>query len=82
MAMGTVIPSIFLSGYVFPLDSMPLFFRYVAQLLPTTWLIDAARGVILRGAGWAELWLHGVVLSLMAVLMLVAAGLKFRKTLA
>jgi ABC-2 type transport system permease protein len=81
MAMGTVIPSIFLSGYVFPLDSMPLVFRYIAQLMPTTWLIDAARGVILRGAGWAELWLHGVVLSLMAVIMLTLSGLRFHKTL-
>ena len=82
MAMGTVIPSIFLSGYVFPLDSMPVFFRYAAQIMPTTWLIDAARGVILRGAGWRELWLHGVVLTFMAVLMLTASGLRFRKTLA
>src|SRR5207302_6663413 len=53
MSMGTVMPSIFLSGYVFPLDSMPRGFWYFAQLLPTTWMIDAARGVILRGAGWA-----------------------------
>jgi ABC-2 type transport system permease protein len=82
MAMGTVIPSIFLSGYVFPLDSMPVFFRYVAQIMPTTWLIDAARGVILRGAGWRELWLHGVVLSIMAVITLTASGLRFHKTLA
>lgn len=82
MAMGTVIPSIFLSGYVFPLDSMPLFFQYMAKLLPTTWLIDAARGVILRGAGWGELWMHGVVLSIMAVIMLVLSGLRFRKSLA
>ena len=62
MAMGTMMPSIFLSGYVFPLDSMPTFFWYVAQIFPTTWLIDAARGVILRGAGWSELWVHSVVL--------------------
>src|SRR5438105_1365472 len=62
VSMGTVIPSIFLSGYVFPLDSMPKFFWYVAQFIPTTWMIDAARGVILRGAGWEELKLHSVVL--------------------
>jgi ABC-2 type transport system permease protein len=82
MAMGTVIPSIFLSGYVFPLDSMPVVFRWVAQVIPTTWLIDGARGVILRGAGWAELWPHALVLSLMAVAMLTISTLKFHKTLA
>ena len=82
MAMGTVMPSIFLSGYVFPLDSMPPFFWYVAQAIPTTWLIDASRGVILRGAGWAELWRHGLVLWGMAVGILVVSTLRFHKRLA
>src|SRR5207244_1451861 len=67
MAMGTMMPSIFLSGYVFPLDSMPWPFWYLAQAFPTTWLIDAARGVILRGAGWGELWPHALVLTGMSI---------------
>lgn len=81
MAMGTVLPSIFLSGYVFPIDSMPRFFWYLSQGIPTTWLIDAARGVILRGAGWAELWKHAVVLWAMALSMLFFSMLRFRKRL-
>ena len=58
--MGTILPSIFLSGYVFPLDSMPAASSAWRSSFPTTWLIDAARGVILRGGGWPELWLHAV----------------------
>lgn len=81
MAMGTMMPSIFLSGYVFPLDSMPTFFWYVAQLFPTTWMIDAARGVILRGAGWSELWLHTTVLWAMAIGMCALAVGLFKKRL-
>ncbi len=81
MAMGTVLPSIFLSGYVFPVDSMPPFFWWVAQAIPTTWLIDAARGVILRGAGWAELWLHAVVLWGMACGVILVITLNFTKRL-
>jgi ABC-2 type transport system permease protein len=81
MAMATLMPSIFLSGYVFPIDSMPRFFWYVAQLIPTTWLIDASRGVILRGAGWTELWLHALVLWGMALVVLVVSTLRFRKQL-
>src|SRR5437899_2293491 len=71
LSMGTVMPSIFLSGYVFPLDSMPRFFWWIAQIIPTTWMIDAARGVILRGAGFRELQLHSAVLWAMAVSMLI-----------
>ncbi len=81
MAMGTVMPCIFLSGYVFPLDSMPRFFYWVAQVIPTTWLIDAARGVILRGAGWRELWQHCVILWAMTFAALLAGILKFKKQL-
>jgi ABC-type multidrug transport system ATPase subunit/ABC-type multidrug transport system permease subunit len=58
----TLMPTMFLSGLLLPLDSMPPFLIWVAHCLPTTWLIDAARGVILRGAGWSELRWHTVVL--------------------
>lgn len=80
-AMGTVIPCIFLSGYIFPIDSMPLGFWYFSQLIPTTWMIDAARGVIIRGAGWADLWPHAVILWSMALGTLSGAVLIFRKRL-
>jgi len=79
MAMATLMPSIFLSGYVFPIDSMPYAFQLFSKVIPTTWLIDAARGVILRGAGWAELWPHALVLWGMAGGVLVASAWRFRK---
>jgi ABC-2 type transport system permease protein len=81
-AMASMMPCIFLSGYVFPLDSMPAVFWWMAQVIPTTWLIDAARGVILRGASWPELWLHAAVLWGMALAILVNSALKFRKRVA
>ncbi len=82
MAMGTVLPSIFLSGYVFPLDSLPRGFDVLSRFIPTTWMIDASRGVVLRGAGWAELWPNGLALLAMAAVATAAASLKMRKQLA
>jgi ABC-2 type transport system permease protein len=82
LSMGTLLPSIFLSGYVFPLDSMPWFFYYVSQIIPTTWMIDAARGVILRGAGWEVLRLHSLVLWGMAIALFTLSTLRFHKRLA
>jgi ABC-2 type transport system permease protein len=82
LVMGTMLPSVFLSGYVFPVESMPAVFGYAARLVPTTWLIDAARCVILRGGGWAELWPHAVVLWAMALGMLAFTAVKFRKRVA
>lgn len=82
MAMGTVIPSIFLSGYIFPTDSMPTPFWVLSQIIPTTWMVDASRGVILRGAGWAELRGNALILWTMAVLTLMLSATRFRKQLA
>ncbi|MEX2174589.1 MAG: ABC transporter permease [Pirellulaceae bacterium] len=81
MAMGTFLPSIFLSGYVFPLDSMPWPLQILAHAIPTTWMIDASRSVILRGGGWNELWLHATVLWSMAILAMVIGTLQMRKRL-
>lgn len=81
IAMGTVLPSIFLSGYVFPIDSMPSIFYWIAQIIPTTWLIDAARGVIIRGAGWQELWPHALILWAMAIGVILVSMLRFHKQL-
>lgn len=81
MAIGTVLPSIFLSGYVFPFDSMPVFFWYLAQIIPTTWMIDASRGIILRGGGMADLQNHTIILWTMAVVIVFLGASKFRKQL-
>ena len=72
-------PDIKRSGYVFPVDSMPVVFQGVSKMIPATWMIDAARGVILRGGGWAELWPNALVLWGMAVGLLTAGALRFRK---
>jgi ABC-2 type transport system permease protein len=81
IAMGTFLPSIFLSGYVFPIDSMPWPLPYVAFFFHTTWMIDASRSVILRGGGWAELWQHAAVLWTMATVALVFGSFQLRKRL-
>jgi ABC-2 type transport system permease protein len=77
--MGSVLPAVFLSGYIFPIESMPWVLRPVASAIPTTWMIDAARGVILRGAGWPELWVNAAVLSGMAVAVITLAAVRFKK---
>ncbi len=78
-AFGTLMPSIFLSGYFFPLDTMPIFFQYVSRLIPTTYLIQIFRGIILRGAELQDLWKQGLILALMSVLMITISALRFRK---
>lgn len=81
LAMGTMLPSIFLSGYIFPITNMPLFFQYISRVIPATYYIETTRGVILRGAGLTELWVNGAVLLGMATVLLIAAARQFHRKL-
>jgi ABC-2 type transport system permease protein len=78
-SMGIMLPTIFLSGYIFPRDTMPLVFYAMSFLLPATYMMDISRGIILRGAGLAELWLNALVLLVMGVGVLLLAARNFKK---
>ena len=78
-SMLTMLPSIFLSGFMFPRETMPVQFYVISHFIPATYMMQVARGVILRGAGLAELWINGVVLFAMGVVLLLLAAKKFSK---
>jgi ABC-2 type transport system permease protein len=64
------LPSIFLSGYLFPLNGMPIVLQVIGQLLPTTHMVAIMRGIVLRDAGAFELLPHLLALLAFAVLMI------------
>lgn len=65
LSMGTILPSVFLSGYIFLIENMPPFFQVISRLIPATYYIQILRGIILRGAGFSELWMSAAVLAAM-----------------
>ncbi|HEY1579878.1 MAG TPA: ABC transporter permease [Terracidiphilus sp.] len=65
LSMGTILPSVFLSGYIFLIENMPPFFQVISHLIPATYYIQILRGIILRGAGISELWVSATVLIAM-----------------
>lgn len=82
IAFVIMLPSVLLSGFVFPRSEMPLLIRPVSYLLPVTYFIEILRGIVLRGAGLMELvpWIAGLTICCLAILMLSIA--RFRKQLA
>jgi len=67
-AQGFLLPSIMLSGYIFPLSSLPVPLRVLSQLLPATHFIAISRGIIIRGAGFLDLWQEVAALLLITSL--------------
>ena len=81
LGLLTMLPSILLSGFMFPFDGMPVPVQWVAQLLPLTHFTDIVRGIVLRGATLTELWLPAVKLTGLLVLLVGLAAMRFRKRL-
>lgn len=77
LAFGTLLPSVFLSGYIFLIDNMPLVFQWISRIIPATYFIAILRGIILRGAGFAELWPQGLVLLFMGCAAVALAAVQF-----
>ena len=76
-----LLPSMLLSGFIFPVESMPAFFQYLTMLLPPRWFMAAARGITLKGADLAELAVPFLALGLLSAGMLALAIKKFKTDL-
>lgn len=83
MQMGffVMLPSILLSGFMFPFAGMPLLAQWIAEILPLTHFVRLIRGVMLRGADLVDLWHEMAVLAVFTGVMMTLAVRRFRKRL-
>jgi ABC-2 type transport system permease protein len=81
LAFFVMLPSILLSGFMFPFDGMPEPARWLAQVLPLTHFNELVRGIVLRGAPIADLGRPALKLLAFLVVALAIATLRFRKSL-
>ncbi|MEW5702335.1 MAG: ABC transporter permease [Candidatus Zixiibacteriota bacterium] len=75
-------PTILLSGFMFPVSSMPSAFQWLTLLNPLRHYLEIVRGVFLKGAGAGALWLQFLALTLIGAFVLTVASRRFRKTIA
>jgi ABC-2 type transport system permease protein len=76
-----LLPSILLSGFMFPFDGMPKFAQYIGEILPNTHFIRLTRGIMLRDASLAELGSELLVLAVFTVVAMSAAIRRFSRRL-
>lgn len=67
---GLLLPTLVLSGFIFPIDSLPRPLQWLSQVVPARWFLTIVRGIMLKGAGLATLWQETLVLVGMTLLLL------------
>ena len=76
---STVLPSIMLSGFIFPIESMPLPIRLVTYMFPVRYFLTILRGIILKVVGISVLYPQALILVGFAVLIMTVSTLQFKK---
>ena len=79
--MVTMLPSIFLSGFFFPIEAMPAFLQYVSAIVPLRYYLVIIRALLLKGVGLAALQNEVIALAIFAIVIMGAASLRFKKRL-
>ena len=81
MTWFTLLPAVFLSGFLFPLAAMPKFLQAISYIIPLRYYLIIARSIILKGAGLEAIQPEFIALIIFAVVILTAAATRFRKRL-
>ena len=81
-AMMLLLPTVMLSGMLFPVESMPRILQWISAVIPPRYYIQAMRKLMIMGVGIGEVWQEVAVLTGMTILLLVAALKNFNKRLA
>jgi ABC-2 type transport system permease protein len=81
LSVFILLPSVLLSGFIFPLEAMPDVIRPLSYLLPLTYFLELIRGIMIKGVGLAELWVSLAALVAFTAVFIAACVYRFQKTL-
>ena len=81
MSIFYFLPSILLSGFMFPFRGMPMWAQYIGDALPLTYFLRIVRGIILKGNGFNLIWIDLWPIMLFMVVALLLGTMRYRRTL-
>jgi len=77
--LTSFLPTLMLSGFIFPISSMPEFLQVITHIVPARYFLVALRGIVLKGVGPEVFWSDLVALAIFAVVILGLASLRLRR---
>ncbi len=79
--IGLMLPTMLLSGFIFPIENMPMPLQVVSSLMPPRWFIVIVKNVMLKGTGLAYVWKETLIITAMAAFFIIVAVKKFKRRL-
>lgn len=79
--LALMLPSLLLSGFIFPIENMPKVYDYVSMILPPRWFVEIIRSIMIKGAGFAYVWKETAILAGMTLFFMVISSRKFKTRL-
>ncbi len=76
--VGTMLPTIMLSGFMFPVENMPLPLQMIGNIIPAKWYYEIVKNIMIKGTGLEVIWKHVLVLIGMMLVLFVIAVKKFK----
>jgi ABC-2 type transport system permease protein len=76
--MGLMLPTILLSGFIFPISSMPLPLQVISNIIPAKWFILILKGIMLKGVGLAFIWKETLILIGMTLFFIALSVKKYK----
>ncbi len=76
--IGTMLPTLMLSGFMFPVENMPLPLQLVGNAIPAKWYYEIVKNIMIKGTGLEVIWKHVLVLFGMMIFLFIIAVKKFK----
>jgi len=79
--LGLMLPTIILSGFIFPVEYMPGIYKWLSLVIPPRWFITIVKDIMIKGTGFTFVWKETLILVFMTLVFITISTLKFKKRL-
>jgi ABC-2 type transport system permease protein len=76
--LALMLPSLLLSGFIFPIENMPKIYDYVSMILPPRWFVEIIRSIMIKGAGFGFIWKETLILAVMTLFFMALSARRFK----
>ncbi len=76
--VGMMLPTVLLSGFIFPIEYMPEIYNYITLIMPPRWFVTVIKNIMVKGTGIAYIWKEMLILTAMLIFLIVVSARKFK----